>query len=147
MYMLTHQMVFRLTGALIVGVVAILIAGCSSEGMEHPPTYSVTGKVTYKGETVPKGGISFHGGEGRPASGKIQPDGTYSLSTFSEGDGAVAGHYTVSIVANEADTTKMPRPGEKPPKDLVPKKYSRPETSGLTADVEKKANEVNFDLK
>jgi hypothetical protein len=124
-----------------------LLGGCGEEPMEHAPTYAVTGKITFQGQPVTKGAVGFHGGEGRPASGIIRPDGTYSLSTFAEGDGAVAGHYKVSVVANEADPTKMPRPGEKPPKDLVPKKYNNPEMSGLTADVDKKPTEVNFDLK
>ena len=38
-------------------------------------------------------------------------------------------------------------PGYKTPKDLVPKKYNKPETSGLEANVTKDGPPINFDLK
>jgi hypothetical protein len=125
-----------------------LIVGCG-ESIEFPETFPVSGKVTYKGEPVPKGTITFQPDEGQAAVGEIQSDGTYKLSTFGEGDGALPGHHRVFVIANTADPTKIPgsSPGWKPPKDLVPKKYNKLETSGLQANVEKSPTEVNFDLK
>ena len=115
----------------------------------RPKTYPVQGKVTYKGEPVPKGTITFQPDQGQPSVADIQPDGTYRLSTFKEGDGAVAGHHRVFVIANTADPTKIPgsSPGWTPPKDLVPTKYNKPETSGLKATVSEEQKEYNFDLK
>ena len=125
-----------------------MISGCT-EPVDGPKTYPVQGKVTYKGEPVPKGTITFQPDQGQPSVADIQPDGTYRLSTFKEGDGAVAGHYRVFVIANTADPTKIPgsSPGWTPPKDLVPTKYNKPETSGLKATVSEEQKEYNFDLK
>jgi hypothetical protein len=133
-----------MTASLTIG----LIVGCG-ESIEFPETFPVSGKVTYKGEPVPKGTITFQPDEGQAAVGEIQSDGTYKLSTFGEGDGALPGHHRVFVIANTADPTKIPgsSPGWKPPKDLVPKKYNKLETSGLQANVEKGPTEVDFDLK
>jgi hypothetical protein len=123
------------------------ISGCA-EPNEHPKTFPVTGKVTYKGQPVPKGTITFQPDQGQAAVGEIQPDGTYQLSTFSQGDGAVAGHHRIFVIANTADPTKIPgsTPGWTPPKDLVPQKYNKLETSGLEATVSEDKKEYNFDL-
>jgi hypothetical protein len=139
----------RPLSALAVSTLLIATAwGCGS-APEHPETFPVQGKVTYKGQPVPKGTVTFQSDGGQTATGEIQPDGTYRLGTFAAGDGAVAGHHKVMIIANDADPTLMPgsSPGYKPPKDLVPAKYSKLETSGLEAVVEKDKANVDFDLK
>jgi hypothetical protein len=123
------------------------ISGCT-ESLDRPKTFPVSGKVTHKGQPVPKGTITFQPDQGQPSVGEIQPDGTYRLSTFDPGDGAVAGHYRVFVIANTADPTKMPgsSPGWTPPKDLVPQKYNKAETSGLETTVSEDKKEYNFDL-
>ena len=40
---------------------------------------------------MPKGTVTFLSDGGQVATGEIQPDGTYKLSTFAEGDGALPG--------------------------------------------------------
>jgi hypothetical protein len=98
---------------------------------------------------VTKGTVTFQPDNGRPATGEIQPDGTFSLSTFADKDGAIPGHHKVMIIANTADPTKMPgsSPGYVPPKDLVPKKYNNLGTSGLEATVSKDKASYHFELK
>ncbi len=134
--------------AALAATVLITAWGCGSPS-EHPETVPVQGKVTYKGAPVPQGTITFESDSGPLATGQIQPDGTYKLSTFNEGDGAVPGHAKVFVVANTADPTLMPgsSPGYKTPKDLVPKKYSNSATSGLEANVTKDGPPIDFDLK
>ncbi len=130
---------------------AMLLApgvGCGPSDSDQPDTLPVSGKVTYKGKPVPKGTITFQSDQGRMATGEIQEDGTYSLTTARSGDGAVAGHHRVSIVANEGDPTLMPSsPGYVRPKNLVPMKYNQPDQSGLEANVTKDSKEFHFDLK
>jgi hypothetical protein len=122
--------------------------GCGSNTDKRPETVPVQGKVTYKGQPVPKGTITFHSDSGEAATGEIQTDGSYRLSTFADKDGAIPGHHKVMIIANDADPTLMPgsSPGYKPPKDLVPPKYGKLETSGLEATVSKEKTAYDFDL-
>jgi hypothetical protein len=59
------------------GLTALLLAGCSSSG---PPTYDVSGAVTWNGNPLPQGDILFVplDGNGVPDAGKIV-DGKYGL--------------------------------------------------------------------
>ena len=154
--MLTHRLFSRQvpfgvrgawTGAAAAGLLFGAISGCS-ESIERPQTFPVGGKVTYKGEPVPKGTVTFQPDQGHPAVGEIQSDGTYKLSTFAQADGALPGHHKVFIIANTADPTKIPgsTPGWTPPKDLVPKKYNNADTSGLEATVTEDRKEIDFNL-
>ena len=131
----------------LAALLALSGAGCGAKS-EFPETFPVSGKVTYKGQPVTKGTVTFQPDQGQPATGAIQPDGTYQLSTFAEKDGALPGHHKVMIIANDADPNLMPgsSPGYKPPKDLIPKKYNNRETSGLEATVSKDKTAYDFDL-
>ncbi len=111
--------------------------GCGSSSGTLPSLIPVKGKVTYKGQPLTKGTIRFEpDGYGRMATGKIQPDGTFVLSTLSKDDGVVAGFHKVYV--NET--------GPNPKKELVPKKYTLPTTSKLTAEVDREHTEFSFDL-
>jgi hypothetical protein len=113
--------------------------GCSSGSGKLPSLIAVKGRVTYKGEAETNGVIKFEpdGGYGRKASGQLQADGTFVLTTDKEGDGVVAGHHQVSISGT----------GGNPATALVPKKYTQRATSQLTADVDAEHTEFQFDLK
>lgn len=130
--------------------VAILAAGCS--GPSQLETAPVKGTVTYKGKPLTFGNVSFRPAAGSPSTGRIQADGTFTLSTYDEGDGAIIGLNQVSISATERDAGKE---GEVDPnteltvsKSLIPEKYTSFATSELTAEVKGGAdNEFNFELK
>lgn len=132
----------------ICSALALILSACAADE-EHPETTPVTGKVTYAGQPVPKGTITFQSDAGQAAVGDIQPDGTYHLSTFAAKDGAVLGHHKVMIISNTADPTMIPgsSPGYVKPKDLVPKKFGQLDTSGLEAMVSKDNTTYDFDLK
>jgi hypothetical protein len=125
----------------------LTVVGCGPVDVPRALTVPVTGKVLYRGKPLTGGNIHFLPESGQPATGEIRADGTYRLSTFKKGDGAVPGHHRVAVVSGNAGPTVMPgSPGYKKPRALVPGKYGAPETSGLEADVGKKGAEVNFDL-
>jgi hypothetical protein len=142
-----HSGLTRVLALCLSATLGGLVLGCGDGEDAHPATVPVQGKVTYKGEPVPKGTITFQPDGGRPAVGEIQPDGTYQLSTFGDKDGAIPGPHKVMIIANTGDPTKMPSsPGYVVPKDLVPKKYADLKTSGLEITVSKDKTAYNFDL-
>lgn len=141
----------------------LAIFGCGGDDSGLPKRYPVTGTVTYNNEPVPKGTVVFEptnmAAGGIVAAGSIE-NGKYTLSTSGAGaDGALPGEYKVCIIAKDTDMSAVEanRNGgagrqddvfkaEKKAKALVPKKYLRTDTSGLTAKVEEKSNTVDFPL-
>jgi len=140
----------------------LVVVGCSSDDTGLGRRYPVSGTVKYKGEPVPHGSVTFEpaGKDGRHATGTIE-NGAYKLSTSgSEGEGALPGDYKVVIIATTVDMTELAKQSGglvhqggpefqkivKNAKDLVPKKYSRSESSPLTAKVKEESNKLDFDL-
>lgn len=115
----------------------IVLAGCG--GGNGLTTAPVKGKVLVNGQPLSHGTISFRPEAGSPATGEIRPDGTFTLTTFKPGDGAIVGTHEVLVVATERDagTIPPPQPGEEVVmgKSIIPQKYTSFSTSGLTADV------------
>jgi hypothetical protein len=74
--------------------------GCGSGSAVPPTLIPVKGKVTYKGQPVTKGVVRFEpdGGFGRMATGQLQSDGTFELSTLKPGDGVVPGVHRVTLI-------------------------------------------------
>jgi hypothetical protein len=122
------------SAALLVGA----YAGCGGGAGQLPSLIPVKGKVTYKGQPLPKGMIRFEpDGYGRMATGKLQADGTFVLSTLKDGDGAVAGVHKVFITDTDKSLAK----------DRGFSKYASADTSGLTAEVTADKTDFPFDLK
>ena len=70
----------------------------------------VRGKVLLNNQPLPNGGIMFapiaqgeSANAGRIAVGRFQEDGSYILTTYDDGDGAVVGEHWVTIVNNDED--------------------------------------------
>ena len=73
----------------------VLLTGCSDK---YPDLYPVTGRVTFKGQPVPSGTITFYPQDGsRPANCTLSGDGSYRLMTYEDGPGAVNGPHKVTI--------------------------------------------------
>jgi hypothetical protein len=154
--------------ALLAGPALIILASCSSDdglGKRYP----VSGTVTYNGNPLEKGEISFVSEDlmnNIGASGAIK-NGSYTLSTGGNDDGAQAGKYKVTITSKEdfyakakADFEKesgRPDPGfipqqflrkaEADSKSLIPAGYGDPRTTNLTAEVKAQSNNpIDFKL-
>jgi hypothetical protein len=151
-------------GVIMLGVAATLVVvGCGDDNSGLAKRYKVSGTVKYKGEPVEHGTVSFDPTNpappaGRHASGYIE-NGSYTLTTATEGDGALAGEYKVVISSSTVDMRDLAKKqggmvhqGDeefqkivKNAKSLVPTKYGRAETTTLTAKVEG-SQSINFDL-
>jgi hypothetical protein len=158
----------------ILALTCFVFVGCGA-GSDRQATVPVTGKVSVDGAAVGGASITFHPAAdgGRPAMAKTEADGTYSLTTYDEGDGAIAGKYNITIskmaVKAGIDVANLTMSGpdsggdpaayqkmmigdntEKVVEDTgsIPEKYKDPEKSGLERSVEASGgNEFNFDLK
>jgi hypothetical protein len=161
-----HTLRLGLLFALVLG----LLAGCSGTSR---PTAHVSGKITYKGETVKGGNIQFIGkGDAPPARATITKDGTYEIADAPVGDFLVsietesmnphkAGPTYGQAMAKKAkgpvmDPSKMAGDsggGMMSPEEMaaryvkIPDKYNNPNKSGLTATFKPGRNTVDFPLK
>lgn len=140
----------------LVAVVCCFASGCRAR---LPETAPVSGRVTCKGQPVTTGRIVFYPAKGRAAMGTIGPDGKYTLTTFSVGDGAILGKQGVTIESTRSVIPPGPKSyeeemrGAAPPAAivpvvqwLVPEKYSQQSTSPLTAEVQHGPNTIDFEL-
>lgn len=122
--------------------------GCGSRGPEMAP---VKGKVLYKGQPLKFGGVLFQPLKGEIAHGEIQADGTFTLYTNVEGDGAIVGQHLVSVTCYEGQNPQAASSGDAEPmlgRLLIPAKYTNCESSGLKAEVKpQQENEVTLELK
>ena len=121
----------------------LAISGCSSSSMES----DVSGTVTLDGGGIGPGTIVFAPAEkgGKPATGSIEADGTYSLNT-SRDLGLAAGNYRVAVSIRQMPQNV--KRGDRPPpgKPLIPEKYEDQATSGLRYDVAPGSNTINIPL-
>lgn len=146
------------------------MGGCgeSPEGAgKQLPTVRVSGTVTYKGSPVDDATVSFHPSKpGDPGPfAKTNSEGEFTLRTYKAGDGAPEGDYVVTVQKSEvapAEQKSGPdmfkemekqalagkKTAEERPLSLIPEKYARTQTSGLSATVKSgDTNKFDFELK
>ena len=96
----------------------------------------VKGSVMFKGKPLAGGTVRFEPEDGgREAAGNIEPDGTFTLTTFESADGAVAGKHRVAVDP----------PADKP--KSLPAKYKSAASSGIVLEVTPDKTEYVVDLK
>ena len=112
-----------------------LLFGSSGCGSGKPPVAPVSGKVVYQGKPLKFGQVFFHPEAGTQGRGTIQPDGTFTLTTYQDQDGAQIAMHKVRITSFEvqdpAGDPKRFAGGNG--KSLIPEKY----TSLVTTDISK----------
>lgn len=153
-----------------VAVLLALVVGCGRGSTDGPKTVPVTGTVKFKGQAV-QGAMVVLSPKGtglRAATGTTDSAGRFELTTLRPGDGAMPGSYAVEISKIEgaaaadaqqeddpiAASQKAAKEGKfetqgKPEvvKDLLPEKYKKAATSGLTAEVKQQGgNDLQFEL-
>jgi hypothetical protein len=116
----------------LTALILSLLQGCGSnttsvEGLTVP----VKGKIIYKGKPLTAGTVVFEPEDaGRDAHGKIQSDGTFELSTYKTGDGAVRGPHRVAVEHNLK----------------IPVKYKNVSSSKIEVEVTDKKSEYVVNL-
>jgi hypothetical protein len=98
----------------------------------------------YKGKPITAAVVTFHPQDKslkeRPV-GNTKQDGSFRLTTYSANDGAPVGEYTVTIAWFPAIPASQGAEAE-PGQNLLPAKYSKPESSGLRAKIVAGDNEL-----
>ncbi len=117
-------------------LLAVLVAGC---GDGRPTRVPVSGHVLIDGKPLESGSIMFHAAANRPASGKIEPDGHFTLSTYDFGDGCVPGDHPISVIGNKLVNRQTVR-------WFAPKKYASVSISGLRFEVTEPTDSAEIKL-
>ena len=122
-------------------VVSVLFVGCSRGGFPTAPT---TGRVLCEGQPVPHVLVFFEPMQtgksalvGKQGFARADANGTFSLSTYGENDGAVIGHHRVRV--------GLPRRDDHP--NFKCDCYINPENDVMEVDVKKGKNEFEIVLK
>ena len=132
-------MTSRLVGGLVLCGL-LLLAGCS-RGFGN-----VSGKVSYKGQPLPKGTITFYDEANQAVSSGIADDGSYSVSKVAAGKVKIA--VTLPMFISMAGDTKSAEKAAAERKKLpsLPPRYADSEKSGLDREVKRGDQTLNLDL-
>jgi hypothetical protein len=125
----------------LAAVIAFVAAGCAGPNDAYP----VKGTVLLDGQPATElagGTVTFDSAElHKSASGEIQADGTYQLSSLTKNDGAIPGTYQVTVSPPETAAT-----GERGKKGSGAKSAAFVEPKNLEVTVERKANDIPIQL-
>lgn len=115
-------------------LIAITCSGCGQQG--EPPASTVAGTVTFKGQPVTGGTLTFHikdgNGKSLPFAGELDTEGNYELTN------AVPGMATITVET----ATQKGLPNFFP----LPDKFAKPAASGLTFEITLGHQEHNIEL-
>lgn len=107
----------------------LVAAGCGRRITLVP----AEGRVTLDGKPVQFGAVMVQPAAGPAAQGKINGDGTFRLGTFKPDDGAIPGTATVRVMCRKDVTQPGGEKAYGP--SLIPDRYTRFDTSGLTVEI------------
>ena len=114
----------------------MLLGGCGENDLS---TYRTTGTVSFQdGEPVVGSMVQFrtsHDGKPVVARGTTKDDGSFELTTFVSGDGAIAGEHQ-AMLAPPSFTGDRDSAAMRIPPKVLPDKYTSFRTSGLSFTVE-----------
>jgi hypothetical protein len=106
------------------------------------PTFPVQGRAFYEGTPMAGAVVTLTvpsaGKKGAKATGVVEADGSFKLTTYKAFDGAPAGEYEISLSWREDGKTGP---------SLLPAKYAAPATSGLRTTIQAGANDLLLELK
>ncbi len=135
----------------------LLLNGCSRS--DAPSMAKAKGTLTYQGKPLADATLLFVPEKGPPAFAKSDASGNFQLTTKSPGDGGAVGTHKVTVskvgppkgmTAEQFEKLKTSAgAGTQVPQgtSIVPDKYTRTESTPLTATVEAgKANEISLKL-
>jgi hypothetical protein len=133
-------------GCLTAAAYLLAIGGCgkSQDPVGRPPVFHAEGKLVYDNGPLAGAFVVLHprapSGPSSPRPhGQAAADGSFTLTSYDSNDGAPAGEYAVTVelrplVKNGGDYAAGP--------NVLPKKYSRAETSPVTVKIAEGNNDL-----
>ena len=129
--------VFHRGGRFLLLCSVIVASGC---GDGRPARVPVSGHVLIDGQPLTRGNVKFVPQNGRPSSGKIGDDGSFALTCYDGGDGALMGVHRVQVSANRIISDNKIE-------WFAPRNYSDFRTSGIEIEVTKPIGDLRIELK
>lgn len=121
--------------ALLLGLL-LIAPGCGNDG---PAVAPVRGVVELDGKPLTgfdRGGVTFTPVAGPLAKGLIDPaDGSFELTTYNDGDGAIVGPAMVSLRAAADNPGGIRTEKHTGSRSVLPKDFADRDLSGLTYEV------------
>ncbi len=156
------KLVATILHSVFMATLLVVSVGCGeSDNVEVFPT---RGTVNFDGKPMSGGGaISFvplASQNGKTAGGIINPDGTFVMTTYVDGDGAMVGTFRVIINQSTSQEPDFGGDSDAPgaaqsvkavqtvtARDIIPTIYADPVTSPVEVKIEaKEQNELTIDL-
>lgn len=112
-----------------------LMAGCD----DRPQRVPVSGIVLIDGKPLTYGFVQVVPENARPSSGKVGPDGRFTLTCYDESDGCVPGTHKAAVIGSEPM-------GGSAQKWHAPPKYQDYTTSGLTVEIKEPTDSLVINI-
>jgi len=126
-----------------VAIASFALAGC---GEQADPTrlavFPAKGQISFKGQVPVGASVVLFPKTASPKGsdaplvcprGRVQPDGTFALTSYKADDGAPAGEYAVTLEWHKLGKTPDGQPDLGP--NLLPPQFSRPDKSPLIVKI------------
>ena len=110
------------------GLLLVYVASAAGCGDGRPQRVPVSGTVLIDGAPVPYGFVTFAPAKGRTASGQLDKEGHFTLTSYEPGDGTLLGTQRVAVLARESIS-------ETKAKWHAPKKYGDYNSSGIVVEI------------
>lgn len=134
----THS-VRRLFSSLVVLTLAALCSACSSG---RKPVHPVRGQILVDGRPAAQAQVLFHPTEGSKEdphpTAQTDDEGYFHLTSYANGDGAPEGNYNVTVTWFRVFNNRQ----EVVRYNVLPPRYSAPQSSQLRVSVAKGNNEL-----
>jgi hypothetical protein len=117
--------VVRCSTILLLLACGFAVVGC---GDGRPAREQVAGQVLIDGKPLSHGFVRFVPTGGRPAGGRLDEQGRFTLSSYGANDGIILGVHRVEVDASEEISSTQK-------KWHAPKKYFRYKSSGLEQEI------------
>jgi hypothetical protein len=139
----------KIPSAIPTMILLVALAGCGAS--DRNEVARVRGTVTLDGKVYTQGGSVVFQPEAqcKMATGRIQSDGSFEMTTYSAGDGAAVGRHQVIVIPRPAQIVDELAEEKKGATSVspIPNKYGSASTSGLQYDVKPaESNEFSIEL-
>jgi len=140
-------------GTLGIAAAVLILLGFRYFRSDHVRLYPAHGRATFEGQPMPGALIMLEpvGMKDPPfpqPRATVNDDGSFVLGTYGKGDGVPPGEYRATVLWMLKMTNKQEIEGGALPKNVLPTRYSKFDTSGLTVQIGEGDNDIPaFQLK